>query len=182
EPTPGQGTKLPFVIPVRFGLIGPNGSPMSWSGVSGGQVRDDIIALASESITLTFSGVANRPVPSLFRGFSAPVRVTAGLEQDDLLFLARHDSDPFNRWDALQGVAIALMVDAAGGLALKEDAVAALRSALVDTLQDPNLDDAFKAQALGMPDETVIARQIGKDVDPDAVARARRALITALVD
>jgi len=181
DPTPNQPEKAPFLIPVRFGLIGPNGSPMGWTAVSGGTVRDDLILLDRESVTLTFTGVANRPVPSLFRGFSAPVRVVSGLTQDDLLFLARHDSDPFNRWDALQTVATALMAEAAGGRAWTGEAVDALRQALIDTLEDGNLDDAFKAQAIGLPDETVVARQIGANVDPEAVAGARRDLVAALV-
>ncbi len=181
-PTPGQPDKAPFVIPVKFGLIGPNGSAMGWSGVSGGRVEDDLIVLDSDSATLTFTGVANKPVPSLFRGFSAPVRVTSNLSQADLLFLARHDSDPFNRWDALQSVATTLMVEAAQGRAPADSADDALRAALVDTLEDANLDDAFKALALGIPDETVVARQIGQDVDPDAIAKARKSLISALVE
>jgi len=180
-PTPNQPDKTPFVIPVRFGLLGPNGSPMGWSGVSGGTVRDDLIVLDRESVTLSFSGVANKPVPSLFRGFSAPVRVVSDMGQAELLFLARHDSDPFNRWDALQTASGKLLADAAQGRAWSEHALDALRQALVDILDDAALDDAFKAQAIGLPDETIIARQIGTNVDPDAVAEARRRLIRSLV-
>lgn len=181
RPTPNQAEKSPFVIPVRFGLVGPNGNPMQWSAVSGGTVTDDLIVLDQPSITLTFTGVANRPVPSLLRGFSAPVRLDAGLGQEDLLFLARHDEDPFNRWDALQTVATTLLADAARGKTWSNAAIEALRQALLDTLDDAALDPAFKAQAIGLPDETVIARQIGSDVDPDAVAAARKRLVRELV-
>jgi aminopeptidase N len=181
-PTPNQPDKPPFVIPVKFGLIGPNGSPMGWAGVTGGTVKDDLIVLDGDSVTLTFSGVANRPVPSLLRGFSAPVKLTTNLTQQDLLFLARHDSDPFNRWDALQTVATQLLSAAATGDAPVSSNVDALRQAIVDTLNDPTLDHAFKAQVIAMPDETVIARRIGRDVDPNAVAEARRALIRAIVE
>ncbi|QYO77973.1 aminopeptidase N [Devosia salina] len=181
DPTPGEPTKKPLLIPVRFGLIGPNGSPVGWNGVSGGTVEGDLIVLDSESVTLTFTGVANKPVPSLFRGFSAPVKVESGLSQDDLLFLARHDSDPFNRWDALQSAATTLIASAAQGSTWSATDADALRQALVDTLENPDLDDAFKAQAIDIPAETVVGRHIGKDVDPDAVAEARKALVTALV-
>ncbi|MCW5720275.1 MAG: aminopeptidase N [Devosia sp.] len=181
DPTPNQSDKPPFLIPVRFGLLGPNGSDMGWTSVEGGTVRDDLIVLDEESLTLTFNGVANKPVPSLFRGFSAPVKLSSDLSQSDLLFLARHDADPFNRWDALQTVATTLLADAAQGRPWQQADVDALRQALIDTLDDASLDDAFKAQAIGLPDETVIGRQIGKDVDPDAVAGARKALILALV-
>lgn len=181
DPTPGEPTKKPLLIPIRFGLIGPNGSPLGWTNVSGGAVDGDLILLDSESVTLTFEGVGNKPVPSLFRGFSAPVKVDANLTQDDLLFLARHDSDPFNRWDALQTASTTLMARAAQGQSYSESEVEALRAALVDTLENPELDDAFKAQALEIPAETIVGRHIGKDVDPDAVAAARKALVTALV-
>lgn len=181
DPTPGEPTKKPLLIPVRFGLIGPNGSPMGWTGVSGAAVEGDLVLLDGDSVTLTFEGVANKPVPSLFRGFSAPVKVNTNLSQDDLLFLARHDSDPFNRWDALQTVSTALIANAAQGKAWSESDVEALRAALIETLDNAELDDAFKAQALDIPAETVVGRHIGKDVNPDAVAAARKSLLTALV-
>ncbi len=180
-PTPGQPDKKPLLIPVRFGLIGPNGSPMGWSAVSGGTVRDDLILLDKDTVTLTFSGVANRPVPSLFRGFSAPVKLSSGLSQDDLLFLARHDSDPFNRWDALQTVSTSLLSNAAKGQRWSDTDVDALRQALIDTLDNPELDPAFKAQAIGLPGEMAVARHLGSNVDSDAVAAARHDLLTALV-
>ncbi len=181
EPTPGEPTKKPLLIPVRFGLIGPNGSPMSFGSVSGGAVEDDLILLDRDSVTLTFTGVANKPVPSLFRGFSAPVKIASNLGQEQLLFLARHDSDPFNRWDALQTATTTLIANAATGTAWSGTEVDALRQALVDTLDNPELDDAFKAQVIDIPTEPVIGRHIGKNVDPDAVARARADLVRALV-
>lgn len=180
-PTPGQPDKPPFVIPVKFGLIGPNGSPMGWNAVTGGTVSDDVIVLDTDSVTLSFTGVSSRPVPSLFRGFSAPIRLASSLTQQDLLFLARHDSDPFNRWDALQTVSTNLMAASAAGRPVASEDVDALRQAIVDTLADPTLDHAFKAQVIAMPDETVIARQIGQNVDPDAVAKSRKALISSIV-
>jgi len=180
EPTPGQPNKSPLVIPIKFGLIGPNGSPMGWNAVTGGEVRDDMIVLDQDSVTLTFSGVANKPVPSLFRGFSAPVQVHSDLTQEDNLFLARHDSDPFNRWEALQDVSTALMVDAARGKAWGKEAIDALRSALAETLASDSLDDAFKAQALTIPDESLVARAIGSDVDPERVHAVRSELIRAV--
>ena len=179
-PTPGQPEKSPLVIPVKFGLLGPNGSELSWTGVSGGTVRDDLIILDTKTAVIEFSGVANPPIPSLFRGFSAPVQVHADRSAADNLFLARHDSDPFNRWEALQSVSTELMVAAAQGTTWRDEAIAALREAMMETLGDPGLDHAFKAQALGLPDESLVARAIGRDVDPDRVHQVRQALIGAV--
>ncbi|KQN72273.1 aminopeptidase N [Devosia sp. Leaf64] len=180
-PTPGQPEKAPFVIPVKFGLIGPNGHPVTWSEVSGGRVEGDLIVLDQETVTLTFTGVANRPVPSLFRGFSAPIKLETGLGHGDLLFLARHDSDPLNRWDAMQTVATQLLAKSATGAKPTTGDIDALRQAMMDTLNDPSLDPAFKAQAIGIPDETVIARHIGRNVDPSAVSAARASLVKTII-
>ncbi len=180
-PTPGQPEKAPRVIPVRFGLVGPNGAPTTWSRVSG-DVRDDMVVLTGETTTITFEGVANRPVPSLLRDFSAPVKLVSPLSQEDQLFLARHDSDPFNRWQALQDVAMALMVDAATlGRPWTEASASALADALAETATAPSLDDAFKALALTLPTEASVARTIGVDVDPERIHTVRRALLADIV-
>src|SRR5690606_38436517 len=133
-PTPGQPTKSPLVVPVKFGLIGPNGSPMGWSGVSGAEVRDEMIVFKDESAEVTFTGVPNRPIPSLLRGFSAPVILESGASREDRLFLARHDSDPFNRWQALQDVGMELAVESVGGQPLDAGVVSALTDAMRETL------------------------------------------------
>ncbi|WDR06375.1 aminopeptidase N [Devosia rhodophyticola] len=178
--TPGQLEKSALVIPIRFGLIGPNGSPMGWSSVSGAEVRDDMIVLREDSAVLRFEGVANRPVPSLFREFSAPVQVHADRSQDDLLFLAQHDSDPFNRWEALQDVSSALLIDAVDGKRWDDKALDGLRQAALQTLDSDTLDDAFKALALEIPDASVLGQKIGKDIDPARIHSTRKDFIAAL--
>jgi len=181
DPTPNQPTKQAMYIPVKFGLIGPNGDASSWSKVTGGEVRDDLIILDKEEVVLTFSGVPNRPVPSLFREFSAPVKIHSKLTQEDQLFLARHDNDPFNRWQALQDVATALMVNAVGGTPWTERAIEALALALKDTITSDELDPAFKAHAISLPPENGIARTIDRNIDPDRIHSVRQDLIVALV-
>ncbi|KRA55753.1 aminopeptidase N [Devosia sp. Root635] len=181
-PTPGQPSKAPLVLPIKFGLIGPNGSPMGWSGVSGAEVRDEMIVLKDASAEVSFTGVPNRPVPSLLRGFSAPVILETGASQEDQLFLARHDSDPFNRWQALQDVGMALAVDAVQGKPWSDVAVAALSQAMGDTLASDTLDNAFKALALALPDEQLMGRTIGKDIDPDAIHAVRNRLLRAVFE
>jgi aminopeptidase N len=179
-PTPGQPSKQALVLPIKFGLIGPNGSAMSWSGVSGAEVRDEMIVLDSAQAEVRFTGVANRPVPSLLRGFSAPVIMETGLTQEDRLFLARHDSDPFNRWQALQDVGMTLALEAIGGQPWTDGAVKALSDAFADALASDTLDNAFKALALSLPAEAQIARNLGRDVDPARIHRVRDELLAGV--
>src|SRR5215204_6603814 len=109
-PTPGQPTKEPVVIPVALGLVALDGQRMQprCNRVNAGGV----FVLDSAADSITFHDVPSRPVPSLFRGFSAPVKVALDLSDDDLLALLRHDSDPFNRWQAAQTVAMRFLVRA----------------------------------------------------------------------
>ncbi|GLQ10249.1 aminopeptidase N [Devosia yakushimensis] len=179
-PTPGQPVKQALVLPIKFGLIGPNGSPMGWSEVSGGEVRDDLIVLRDASAEITFKGIANKPVPSLLREFSAPVNLDTNLTQSDRLFLAQHDSDPYGRWQALQDVATELAVGAATGTPWPDATVEGLSRAMADTLANKNLDDAFKALALNLPGEALIGRAIGKNVDPARIHAVRDALTKAV--
>ncbi|HEY4203301.1 MAG TPA: aminopeptidase N [Devosiaceae bacterium] len=182
RPTPGQPDKQAMVIPVKFGLIGPNGSAMTWSKVSGGDVRGDLIVLSGDSAELKFEGIANRPVASLFREFSAPVKIEANVPREDQLFLARHDSDPFNRWQALQSIASEILTAAAraGGALGDKAAVHALADALGETLDGNSGDAAFKALTLTLPSEDNVAQALGDNVDPDAIHAAREAMRKAI--
>jgi aminopeptidase N len=177
KPTPGQPNKQPLVLPIKFDLIGPNGSPMSWSGVSGAEVRDNMIVLDRSEAEVVFTGVTNKPVPSLLREFSAPVQLDTNLSHDDRLFLARHDSDPFNRWQALQDVGMTIALEALAGRRWSQAAAQSLSDAFADTLASPELDDAFKALALSLPSESQIARNQGRDVDPGRIHTVRDELI-----
>src|SRR5690606_10414691 len=94
--------------------------------------------------------------------------------------LGGHGSDPFNRWQAVEDVGLALAVAAVNGQAWSDSDVAALSEAMAETLASPNLDDAFKALALTLPGESQIARAIGKDVDPDRIHTLRDDLTAAV--
>jgi aminopeptidase N len=181
-PTPGQPDKVPMVIPLRVGLVGPDGRDMALRAPDGGNGPEGVLVLTEARQSFTFRGVSERPVPSLNRGFSAPVTLKSGLSSDDLLFLARHDADPFNRFDAAQTLALAHLVDATAAVRSGRTpaAPAVLIGALGSVLSDPALDPAFIAQALAVPSESDIAREIGADVDPDAVLKARTGLRKAL--
>jgi aminopeptidase N len=181
-PTPGQPHKDPFAIPLVIGLIGPDGRDLALKRADGGVVERGLVELTELSQSVTFADVPASPVVSLARGFSAPIKLTSDLSADGLRFQAAHDSDPFNRWQALQTLATALLVDntaaARAGAPLRHDQ--GLIDALAATLDDRGLEPAFAAQAIVLPSEADIAREISRDVDPDAIFKARSALRAAL--
>src|SRR5690606_17495973 len=122
-------------------------------------------------------GLPERPVPSLLRGFSAPVRLEASLSDDDLLVLFSHDSDPFNQWQAGQTLATRHIRAAMRG----ENLEAAFGKGLEHFLdQHAAQDPAFAAQVLALPSEADIARDIGRDINPTAIHEARLAVKRAL--
>jgi aminopeptidase N len=183
-PTPGQPVKQALHIPIRFGLVGPNGGDLHYERTSGATVTGDVIHLTEPSQTITFHGVSARPVPSLLRGFSAPVRLDIDLGEGDLLFLLRTDADPFNRWQAGQTLAMRTLTRAAADIAAGRapESPGAVAEALGEVAGDEALEPAFRAQVLTLPSEADIAREIGKDVDSDAIFAARKALRSVIAD
>jgi len=174
-PTPGQPVKEPMVIPLAIGLVGADGRDMSLSLEDGRPVVRGVLQITQPAQSFHFMGVTERPILSLNRGFSAPVKVTANISVEDLKFLAAHDSDPFNRWQAIQTLATALLTEnvatlRAGGT-MREDE--GLMTALAAILADDALAPAFVALALNLPSEADIARDIGRDIDPNAIFTAR---------
>ena len=137
-----------------------------------------MLVLDKAAQSFVFTGVAERPVLSTNRNFSAPIKLVADLAADDLRLMAARDSDPFNRWQAVQTLAGALLVGNVARLRAGQDPEVdeGLLDALAAILADRNLEPAFVAEALVPPSEADIAREIGHDVDPDAIFRARAAL------
>ncbi len=180
-PTPGQPTKEPMVIPLAVGLVGRSGCDLPLT-LDGRSLQRGVLELTRPSQSFTFTDIAERPIPSLNRGFSALIKLTLPIESDDLRFLAAHDADPFNRWQAVQTLAMTLLkvnvAAARASGALREDD--GLMTALGAILNDAALEPAFIALTLVPPSEADIAREIGSDVDPDAVFRARRHLRAAI--
>ena len=166
----------PLVIPVALGLVaaeGPGPAPRC------DRVRaDGVFVLDRAADSLVFEDVAGPPVPSLFRDFSAPVRVSLDLDDGALLALLRRDTDPFNRWQSAQTVAMRVLVARATGAPADHEAFAAALGAFLDAeaLRDP----AFAALVLALPGDAEIAQEIGADVDPDAIHAARWQLRGAL--
>ncbi|MEJ0012368.1 MAG: aminopeptidase N [Bauldia sp.] len=181
-PTPGQPLKKPMVIPVRFGLVGQNGADLAYESTTGGRVEGNVIHLTEARQTIVFRGVSTKPVPSLFRGFSAPVRLVMDTPPADLLFLLRTDADPFNRWQAAQTLIVRGLIAGAAAVAARRSLSAddKLIDALAEVAENDDLEPAFRAQVLVLPGESDIAREIGRDVDPEAIATARNSFRAAI--
>src|SRR5262245_46934434 len=110
RPTPGQPSKAPMVIPLAIGLIGRAGD-LPLNTADRHAIEHGVLVLDKPAHSITFTGIGEAPVPSLNRGFSAPIRLLAELSTDDLRRMAAQDSDPFNRWQAVQTLATALLVE-----------------------------------------------------------------------
>jgi aminopeptidase N len=170
RPTPGQAEKKPFLIPVAMALLDEAGK----------EIHAETLILEAAEQTFVFAGIAGAPTPSLFRNFSAPVKLL-GQSRERLAFLAANDTDLFNRWDALQRYATLVLLDAVadtqGGkdFVLDERLKAAVKAILADAAQDP----AFAAEALLLPSESLLADAM-EVVDPDAIHNVREAARAAL--
>ena len=175
-PTPGQPNKEPFVIPVSIGLLDASGAelPLRLEGEEAAVGASRVIAVTEAEQTFTFVDVAEQPLPSLLRGFSAPVKLEFPYSRDQLMFLMQHDSDGFNRWDAGQQLSVQvlqeLIVQHQRGepLAMDERLTQALRS----LLQDETLDAAMVAEMLSLPSEAYLT-EISEVADVDAIHAAR---------
>ncbi len=137
-----------------------------------------VIELKDEERRVRFRNLPDPPVASLLRGFSAPVRLAYDLSEADLITLIAHDTDPFNRWQAAQTYATRLLLrsieNLRNGVSLPPDE--AFIGALKRVIAASDADPAFAAQVLTLPGEADIAREIGENVDPDAIFAARRML------
>jgi aminopeptidase N len=163
-PTPGQATKQPMVLPLKLRLFGAEtGRPLT---------DEQLVLLNDTHATLTFEGLAERPLLSINRGFSAPIAIDSDRTATDLAFLAAHDDDPFARYEALQQLMLDTLV--AGTMDGGADHTAVM-DAVSRTMEDPDLDRAFVAEAVVLPSESFVGDQLRR-VDPDAIFRAREAL------
>ncbi|MGB6949588.1 MAG: DUF3458 domain-containing protein, partial [Methyloceanibacter sp.] len=178
-PTPGQTSKEPMLIPLKLGLLGGNGDDLPLKLDDGTELTDSLLEVAEREQVFTFRDVPAAPTPSLLRGFSAPVRLTISLDPDQIEFLMMHDKDPFNRWQAAQSYASNLLTAAArrgDTEPVTGREAARLAQALATTASETSLSDAYRAEFLRLPNESDIARELGSNVDPDAVRKAYETL------
>jgi aminopeptidase N len=170
-PTPGQPEKDPKVIPVQVGLLNPNGDEV---------VPTIMLEMTRARQSFRFDGLASKPVPSILRGFSAPVVLDRKVPQEERAFLLAHDTDPFNKWEAGRALAKDVMAD----MALKGTAPSrAWLDAVAAVAFDDTLDPAFRALCLRLPAEDDLAQTIhamGRVADPAKIHAARREMAGAL--
>ncbi len=182
-PTPGQPTKLPHVIPMALGLVGRDGRAFAL------QLEDEPPTPATERVLVlhetksffTFVNIDSEPVPSLLRGFSAPVILAEPLSDADLLVLLQYDSDPFNRWESGQRLATKRLLAAIRAEEGAREAVLdpAFLDAMRAVLRHPQLDAAFKALVLEPPDENALAESLDS-VDPQRIHAVRETMLVQL--
>jgi aminopeptidase N len=178
-PTPGESKKKPLHIPVRFGLIGANGQEIALRNDKGDAIDDGVLHVTRRSQTFRFKDVPSAPVPSILRGFSAPVNLTVSYADRDLEFLMAHDGDLFNRWQAANTYATRTLVEMVKALKKGERSTqraTVFAKALGAAAGDASLEPAYRAELLKLPSQADIARTIGRNVDPGLIFRAHRQL------
>ncbi len=168
-PTPGQSEKRPLHIPLRTGLVGPDGADL---------VPERVLELTRNEQSFTFEDVKEAPILSINRGFSAPITLKTDLSDEDELFLFAHDSDAFNRWEMGRSYARKVLArmtrDIRDGNTPSKDEQ--LVVAFAKVLKEESLEDTFRALLLSLPDEAEIANFIGEDIDPGAIHEAAQLL------
>jgi len=190
-PTTGQPDKLPFHVPIAVGLVDPQGHdlPLRLAGEDDAFDRTDpktgeitrVLELREASRTFVFQDVEEPPVPSILRGYSAPVILKHDYADADLTHLMAYDSDPFNRWEAGQVLATRILL--AGVEAIGAGRPMAIPTAFIEAmgrvLTNGSRDPAFAAECLQLPGESALAEQM-EVADPDAIHAARKTLVVEI--
>lgn len=181
QPTPGQLNKEPFHIPVALGLLDRHGKDRpvllegeKSQGDKAADITTRVLDVKEEEEIFYFTGVFHRPIPSLLRNFSSPVKLSFDYSDDDLAFLMANDSDSFNRWEAGQKLALRIILKLIESEQNSADLILPLTFSEVfrKTLIDGKTDKALLAQALMLPSEAYIAEQMAI-VDPEAIRTVR---------
>ncbi|RDC61067.1 Membrane alanyl aminopeptidase [Alteripontixanthobacter maritimus] len=164
-PTPGQVEKQPMPIPLRIALF---------DRATATHRGEELVMLTDAEQTFTYEGFAEKPVLSINRGFSAPVTVRRDIPQDELVFLAANDDDPFARYEAMQDLVTDYLTQVAAGS--QDDAMrAAIGEAFAAIMQDGDLEDAMRGELMILPGETYLAEQVDA-ADPGRIHEARQGL------
>jgi aminopeptidase N len=174
--TPEQAEKLPFVIPVELALLNAQGVelPLQLVGEDAAVGGSRVLQVTEAEQAFTFVNLPEQPLPSLLRGFSAPIKLSFPYSRDQLMFLMQHDSDGFNRWEAGQQLSVQVLQELIGQhqrgepLVLDQRLVEACRTLLADE----SLDQAMVAEMLSLPGEAYLT-EISAVADVEAIHSAR---------
>ncbi|MDZ7754383.1 MAG: aminopeptidase N [Gammaproteobacteria bacterium] len=185
-PTPDQPEKAPQHIPMALGLLDPRGHDLPLvleDEDPAAAPTERVLELRQESATFRFTGLRERPIPSLLRGFSAPVKLEARQDDAELAFLMAHDSDPFNRWDAGYRLATngLLAAIAAHTQGIESPPPDALMNAMERVLERALEDPAFTGEVIALPTEGYLSEQV-EELDVDAVHGARGRIKATLAE
>ncbi len=184
---PDEEQHLPLSMPIVFGLLGSDGADMSFALSDAGPVATSHIYQCEQiSSSVVITNIAEKPVLSLGRGFSAPVHIDYEQSTEELIFLMAHDSDGFNRWQAAQNLATHYLLAAIGKLQAGQSPATLTWSAdyldaFAAVLRDDRIDGSFKSLLLQLPSEIELAQALSI-IDVDAIHAARESLRAALLD
>ncbi len=159
--------KKPYLIPLKLGLLGADGR----------ELLSETLQITEHKQSVSFEGITEKPLPSLLRDFSAPVKLSYHYSIDETIFLMQHDKDDFNRWEASQRLAKTLMLEMLDAQAKGE--ALGVEPKVIDAyqhvLEDNALDYALRAEALTLPSETDLAEMV-EQADPQAIHEVRQFL------
>ncbi len=167
--------KNTYLIPVKLGLFDNKGH----------EILNETVQLTKQSHSFTFDNIIKKPLPSLFRDFSAPVKLNYDYSIEETIFLMQHDNDDFNRWEASQRLAKTLMLDMlieqAKGEAFGVEPI--VINAYQQVLMDDTLDNALKAEALTLPSESDLAEAMAATeykANPEAIHQVRELMLKTI--
>ncbi len=178
--TPDKQAKQNLHVPINMALLSASGTelPLALEGeTSADTPTNRVISLTEKSQTFRFKSVSEKPIPSLFRGFSAPVTITGAAANDHQTEIMTFDRDPFSRWDASQQFATRLLLDLADEKPGADERISSLIEAFGRALADDSLDHAFVAQMLAIPSEGELA-QAATPVNVDGLHTARERVLS----
>ncbi len=183
-PTPGQKSKQAFFIPFDFALLGNDGKEMPLLLVGEEANKQEavsynkVLAVKEEKTEFVFTGITGKPVPSVLRSFSAPVKVNMDYSRDELLFLMSHDSDGFVRWEAAQQLSLQIINELldkrqkGDALVLDQRLTQAMFKVLDSALNDESIDRAMLSRLLALPSEAYIG-ELASEIDIDGIHEVR---------
>ncbi|WP_375628735.1 aminopeptidase N [Bartonella sp. TT67HLJMS] len=177
--TPQQNTKKPMLIPILFGLLGPNGENLTYEADT--DIQSNVMLLSKENQTFTLKGLREKPVLSLLRDFSAPINLQTPFNESELIFLAQHDDNHINRWQSLNHLMTqALIQSIQDETKVKEGMPSALIKLIEAIITDESLEPEFRAFCLSLPSEVELAHTLGKNVDPERIHHVRNQFLASL--